>query len=114
MTKFVIMIEELGHCIRVPEINVPEYQAKGYRLWDGPVPVPGQETIHQIPGIEKLLAENKVKNARPGATRPVITGKTDPIAQVKPNGATKANGATKSNGPIASKPKTAADRPKGD
>lgn len=106
MTKFVTLIEEMGHCIRVPEINVPEYQAKGYRLWDGPVPGPGQETIHQIPGIEKLLADKDGKTERPGATRPVITGKAKPVSSIAP---VKANGATKANAPRALKPKTAAD-----
>ena len=77
MTKLVVMIEDLGHCGRVPESDMAYYEAKRYRRWDGPGPGPGQETIYQIPGIQAYLDSVKAASVKPGAVKPVIVGKPE-------------------------------------
>lgn len=56
MSREVVLIGKRGDCIRVPDTDMPKYQLEGYRPWNGPVPGPGQETVHDIPGGSQLLA----------------------------------------------------------
>lgn len=61
MSREVVLIGKRGDCIRVPNADIPKYAEEGYRPWNGPVPGPGQETVHDIPGGSALLAAERLE-----------------------------------------------------